>query len=59
MWQKVAAGAVLGAAATKLLLSARADTPNSSRPSYTAPSVTFAPGELHPTAASLRMLCWR
>ena len=46
MWQKVAAGAVLGAAATKLLLSARADAPPSSQPSYTAPSVTFAAGKL-------------
>lgn len=46
MWQKVAAGAVLGVAATKLLLSARAEAPRGSQPSYTAPSVTFAAGKL-------------
>lgn len=44
LWRTVAAGAVLGAAATKLLLS-HSKAPHSSRPSHSGPSVTFAAGQ--------------
>ena len=50
---------MLGAAATKLLLSARADVPEQQPSELHAPSVTFAAGKLRFTAASMRIQCWR